>query len=226
MTERWVNQWDPTDTGKDVDEDYLGKFGQDTDPEPVKDCVADDPTVGEEQYNQNTDPDDEFEHGRDTDEYTINQSIPSHSGVRTLWPGDDPNAFKQGGLRYKNQVGLPTKRGKAETNYRIEDDDDYRYVETIVSKLFPSKKERFVENIVYLILDDPYFNSSWNRNHQGITGASVGYSGAIMNDDTPVERISEVIGIEPLFDSKEDIEKAINYAERRIDDRDIDVTQY
>ncbi|ERJ07078.1 hypothetical protein HLRTI_000936 [Halorhabdus tiamatea SARL4B] len=214
-SDRWVNKNDPTDVGKDFDSDYIN---QDNDGEPADDCISD--TVGprEHLFDPKTDPDDEFEHGDDTDEYESNTSLPNESGARTIWDGKDANAFEKGGLRYKHHVGLPTIRGDG-GEFDRNKDDNYRYVNTIVTKLFPSKEEWFTDRVTYMVMDDPYLNSAWSRHYDGIIGATVGYCGVIMDDDSPIETIVSEIGVQPNFEEKTDIADCIGYAEKRIEER-------
>ncbi|WP_251330709.1 hypothetical protein [Haloplanus pelagicus] len=69
------------------------------------------------------------------------------------------------------------------------------------------------------------YQSAWNRNHSGHWGKVLGYVGSLLNLDCSDEQFADMVAelrtVEDMDMTDEEIEQAIEYGEKRLNDRNI-----
>ncbi|WP_154551706.1 hypothetical protein [Halorhabdus sp. CBA1104] len=224
-SDRWVNSA-PEETGVDVDSDYIGKM--DAEHERADDCLADDPDAGEAQFDRSADGNSGMD-DRKMDEHTFEAAYPDGSKARTSWMGDHKDAFEKGGRKWEIQMGLPVDEETSHSHpINTYERDTHQYLTEFQRSLFPEKDESEIKEIIQLVRDDPGFGGRggpWNPKG-GFKAAVPAYAVHIADWENPIETIDERIGIETVFDSKSDLLKAIDFAEKQIEKRGIDTSNY
>jgi len=128
-----------------------------------------------------------------------------------------------GGRKFCIQIGIWKEGDYSESEFNYDDNLKYLYQRQIIANILDNYRVDEVDYVVHIAMDDPYLRSGWNH-YGGLIGAAIGYAGVALNEENPTKTIVDRIGVRPLVTYESDIEAAVEYAEKRINQRGIDFT--